>query len=134
MIARAWRPAPVSTRHGHDTPWGETEISRDVGDTHTWFSPLGDRNHAPTHMAAMMNRPMKMLHLEAQRQHMQTAVSPSHAYARGWIQAYPLAILKGLAVWRVGMMGASSIVTGWTGDDARLPASRWAYRVGAPLT
>lgn len=31
--------------------------------THTWFSPFGDRNQAPTHMAAMMNRPMKMLHL-----------------------------------------------------------------------
>lgn len=46
---------------------------RDTGATHTWFSPLGDRNHAPTHMAAMMNRPMKMLHLEAERQRMQTS-------------------------------------------------------------
>lgn len=63
----------------------------------------------------MMNRPMKMLHLEAQRQHMQPTVSLSHAHARRWIQAYPLAILKGLAVWRVGMMGASSIVTGLDG-------------------
>lgn len=100
--------------------------------THTWFSPLGDRNQAPTHMAAMMNRPMKMLHLERQRQRMQTGMTLFPAYTRGWIQAYPLAILKGLAVWRVGMMGASSIVTVWTGDDARLPASRSAYRVGAP--
>lgn len=85
-------------------------------------------------MAAMMNRPMKMLHLEAQRQHMQTTVILPYVYACERIQAYPLAILKGLAVWRVGMMGASSIVTVWTGDDARLPASRWAYRVGVPLT
>lgn len=75
-------------------------------------------------MAAMMNRPMKMLHLGPQRQHMQTTVPLHHADACRWIKAYPLAILKGLAVWRVGMMGASSIVTVWTGDDARLPASR----------
>lgn len=33
------------------------------GKTHTWFSPFGERNQAATHMAAMMNRPMKMLHL-----------------------------------------------------------------------
>lgn len=35
------------------------------GQTHTWFSPFGARNHAPAHMAATMNRPMKMLHLDA---------------------------------------------------------------------
>ena len=30
---------------------------------HTWFSPFGDRNQAPTQRAATMKRPMKMLHL-----------------------------------------------------------------------
>lgn len=69
------------TRPGHAL--GRDRISRDVGNTYTWFSPLGDRNQAPTHMAAMMNRPMKMLHLEAQRQHMRAAVSLYHAYAWG---------------------------------------------------
>lgn len=61
-----------------------------------------------------MNRPMKMLHLEAQRQRLQMPTLWLPAYAWGWIQAYPLAILRRLAVWRVGMMGASSIVTVWT--------------------
>lgn len=32
--------------------------------THTWFSPLGDRNHAPKLMQATTNRPIKMLHLQ----------------------------------------------------------------------
>lgn len=31
--------------------------------TYVWFSPLGDRNHAATHMAATTARPMKMLYL-----------------------------------------------------------------------
>ena len=39
------------------------DMQKGLGETHTWFSPFGDRNHAATHMAAMMNRPMKMLHL-----------------------------------------------------------------------
>ena len=31
--------------------------------TYTWFSPLGANTQAATHMATMMARPMKMLHL-----------------------------------------------------------------------
>lgn len=82
MIARAWRPAPVSKKHEQDTPRGkEPKTQGDADNTDTWFSPLGDRNHAPTHMAAMMNRPMKMLHLEGQRQHMETTLPCSRDYS-----------------------------------------------------
>lgn len=58
------------TRPGHALRGECKELPEDAGNTHTWFSPFGDRNQAPTHMAAMMNRPMKMLHLEARRQRM----------------------------------------------------------------
>jgi hypothetical protein len=32
--------------------------------TYTWFSPLGEKIQAATHMAATTARPMKMLQLE----------------------------------------------------------------------
>lgn len=76
----------ASTTSQHKTRVGHT-LGQGIRDTwaayytDTWFSPLGDRNHAPTHMAAMMNRPMKMLHLEGQRQHMETTLSSPRAYA-----------------------------------------------------
>lgn len=39
-------------------------VRRDaMGTTYVWFSPLGDRNHAPMHMATTMTAPMKMLYL-----------------------------------------------------------------------
>ncbi|KAI1288213.1 hypothetical protein F5Y03DRAFT_94685 [Xylaria venustula] len=50
-----WTTPLVSRARVRDT--------RSNGATHVWFSPLGDRNHAPTHMAATMTRPMKMLYL-----------------------------------------------------------------------
>ena len=31
--------------------------------TYVWFSPLGERNHAPTDMATTMIKPMKTLYL-----------------------------------------------------------------------
>lgn len=31
--------------------------------TYTWFSPLGAKTQAAVHIARMMARPMKMLHL-----------------------------------------------------------------------
>ncbi len=43
---------------------GECRSSSD-GVAYTWFSPFGERNHAPTDMAATTTSPMKTLQLQA---------------------------------------------------------------------
>lgn len=103
-----------------------------AGDTHTWFSPLGDRNHAATHMAAMMNRPMKMLHLEEQRQRMQVLL-PHLVPMPGDRSSLPVSHFEESGGLSRGMMGASSIVTGWTMMMLSCLLLAW-LPVGAPLT
>lgn len=38
-------------------------VGRGERKTYTWFSPLGEKIQAATHMAVTMARPTKMLHL-----------------------------------------------------------------------
>lgn len=60
---------------------------RDGSKTDTWFSPLGARNHAAAHMAPTMNRPIKMLHLEAHARRANVSFPSRFPYMVAWLFA-----------------------------------------------